>query len=196
MANRAVVKFERRPQRLRGHWVSDLTATVRTRRGAAPKLTRRRIRKEIRVLQDLAESSQFRKLAVHGMRRLYEWRASWCVTPSKGRGQLAKRRSFEEWFDRRVDACNYVYVFWAKRRCRYVGRTENGRHRPRAHFEKHWMRGVTRIDIYVCHGRRNVPSLKCLETHPIQAGSLQDQAVFTAVAIEVPVLCTSEENPR
>ncbi|MFO1052208.1 MAG: hypothetical protein U1F36_08345 [Planctomycetota bacterium] len=116
-------------------------------------------------LEDAAEECHFRSLVVRGMRDLYERRVSWHVRTNGGRGPLAKRSAFEEWYERRVGARNCVYVFWAGRKCRYVGRTSAGRHRPKAHFEKHWAAGVTRVVVYECRGRRALPSLECLAMH-------------------------------
>jgi hypothetical protein len=76
-----------------------------------------------------------------------------------------KRRMFLEWFESQRINRNCVYAFWARHRCRYVGRTLNGKNRPQSHFQKFWFLGVTRIDIYHSKKKRSIPKLECLLTH-------------------------------
>lgn len=165
MTKLAALRFERQLRRLFDHWSADLVSLVRPRRGREPKIDKRKLRAAIGRMQDAAEECHFRSLVVHGMRDRHERRVIWRVRTDGGRGPQAKRAAFEDWYERRVGAKNCVYVFWAGRRCRYVGRTTAGQHRPKTHFEKHWAVGVTRVDVYVCRGRRALPSLECLAMH-------------------------------
>ena len=60
---------------------------------------------------------------------------------------------------------NCIYIFWAGKRCMYVGRTVRGRGRPQQHFEKGWFARVTRIDIYATGSPSEIPRLECIAIH-------------------------------
>ncbi|MCC6782009.1 MAG: hypothetical protein IT457_04125 [Planctomycetes bacterium] len=168
MTKHAAVRFERLLRRLFTHWSAGLVSLVRARRGPLPNLHSQKLRRAIEKLQDEAEKCRFRTLVINGMRDRYERRVSWRVRTNGGRGPLARRTAFMEWYENHVGARNCVYVFWAGRRCRYVGRTTVGRSRPKTHFEKHWAAGVTRVDVYECRGRRDLAALECLAMHRFQ----------------------------
>jgi len=95
-------------------------------------------------------------------------RRSWHVKRGKGRGVDAKRRSFNQWFDRELGRGTYVYVFWSRRQCIYVGKTTRSGRRISSHFDKHWFGGVTRVDVNAARGRRVLPALECLAIHRFQ----------------------------
>lgn len=123
------------------------------------------MRRTITRLQDLASEALADKLARDEFEDAVRQRRSWHAKMGKGRGVDAKRRSFNQWFDRELGHGTYVYVFWNGRRCVYVGKTAKSGKRISSHFDKHWFGGVTRVDLYALTGRRVLPALECLAIH-------------------------------
>lgn len=195
MAKHAAVQFARQLRTLFDHSAFKLIALVRPRPGKRPAFGRRKIERVIGRLQDLAVKCRFRELVDRGMPPLYVRRIAWNVRSPVGRGPLAKRRAFEEWFESTVKASYCIYVFWAGRRCRYVGRSSNGGHRPKSHFEKHWMSGVTRVVIYECAGSRNLPQLECLATHRFDPSHSRVRPAAQRYRAKCPV-CTLRRKVR
>jgi len=97
--------------------------------------------------------------------KLYDVKKQWHVKKGKGRGVDEKRQAFKDWSKKHIPYKNYVYIFWANKKCNYIGRTLKGKDRPQGHFEKHWFGNVTRIDIYAANAAREIPKLECLATH-------------------------------
>ncbi len=166
MAKHAAIKFDRKLRTLfqdRTHW---LRAQVRKPGpGKPPTFNKKKVERAIKKLQTLATECQLRVYAIDGLGQLYDSKKQWHVTTNKGWGVEEKRKAFIAWFQSHVPYKNCVYVFWAKRKCRYVGRTLKGKNRPQSQFLKHWFPGVTRVDIYACDHARSVPTLECLATH-------------------------------
>lgn len=166
MAKHVAAKFDRLLHKLfndRTHW---LKAQVRKPNpGKPPTFDKNKVEKAIRHLQSLAEEAQLHARAIRDVENLYAEKKQWHVTTNKGWGIDRKRQAFNEWFDEHVPHDNCVYVFWAGRRCRYVGRTLGGKNRPQSQFQKHWFQGVTRVDIYSSRAAREIPKLECLLTH-------------------------------
>ncbi len=133
--------------------------------GKVPTLTREKHREDIEQLQQLALSMSMRGIIRREFTAIVHQRKTWRVTKKKGWGREAKRKNFDAWFSRYVHYPNCIYVFWAGKRCRYVGRTVRGKGRPQSHFEKHWFSGVTRIDIYSVRQASQIPKLECLAIH-------------------------------
>jgi hypothetical protein len=119
-------------------------------------------------LQDFASDALADALARKEFRDGARKRRSWHPKRGKGRGVDEKRRSFNEWFDDRLGAGTFIYVFWNRRKCIYVGKTRGSGRRVSSHFEKHWFAGVTRIDLYPTTGKRVLPALECLAIHRFQ----------------------------
>jgi hypothetical protein len=165
MTKRAVLAFDHQLERLfddRTHW---LKAQVRKPGvGKAPTFGRSKVNKAIRQLKKQASLCLLPKYRGREFRKLYDNKKQWQVK-SKGWGLDRKRRSFDVWFERYIPHTNCVYLFWAGRKCRYIGRTLKGKGRPQSHFEKAWFGAVTRIDILSCKKARNVPKLECIATH-------------------------------
>ncbi|HUU90475.1 MAG TPA: hypothetical protein VM238_04615 [Phycisphaerae bacterium] len=136
-----------------------------TPKGAAPSLTKAKRKRHIERLQKIALDMHVRKVARAEFAAHVEQKKTWHVTKSKGYGRGQKKKSFAVWFNNNVRYKNCVYVFWAGKRCRYVGRTLRGKGRPQAHFDKHWFSGVTRIDIHSVKRPSVVPKLECLAMH-------------------------------
>ena len=166
MAKHAALEFDRKLQKLfrdRTHWLR--ACLRRPTPGKAPSFNRKKVEAAIAKLLALATECQLRRHAVDGIHDLYDLRKQWHVTSQKGFGLEAKRKAFIAWFAATSPHKNCVYVFWAKRKCRYIGRTLQGKNRPQSHFLKWWFPAVTRVDIYASRGARDVPKLECLATH-------------------------------
>lgn len=166
MSNNAVVEFDRKLKKLfsdRTHWL--LSLIKKPKPGKAPSIDKKKVEKNVSMLQVLATKALLRNRAITSLTNLYDTKKQWRVTTQKGWGVAQKKRAFIEWFDKYIPFDNCVYAFWAKRRCRYVGRTLKGKNRPQSHFEKHWFTGVTRIDIYAARASRDISKLECLATH-------------------------------
>jgi hypothetical protein len=169
MASHAVVEFRRELDRLfkrRTHWLRSSVEGRRT--GAPPKLGRQHVSRAIKSLQDLASSALASELARRDFDDGVLIRRSWHPKKGKGRGVDRKRARFNEWFDEHLGRGTYVYVFWNRRRCVYVGKSVKSGRRISSHFDKHWFGAVTRVDVYKARGRRVVPSLECLAIHRFQ----------------------------
>lgn len=147
--------FERRT-----HWVRSKIRKPTV--GKPPTFSRKNVDAAIDRLDNLVEASLLREHAVVSLSDLYDEKRQW---HSKGWGVEKKRKEFLMWYDAKIANNNCVYVFWAGKKCRYVGRTLNGKNRPQAHFYKKWFPSVTRVDIYHSKTKRDIPKLECLATH-------------------------------
>jgi hypothetical protein len=166
MAKRALKNFDRELEKLfkrRTHWLRSKVRKPTV--GKPPTFTRKHVKNAIRRLNQLTEACLLRDHAIHNLSDIYDEKRQW---RSKGWGLERKRKSFLSWYDKRGIKNNCVYVIWGKRKCRYVGRTLNGKNRPQSHFHRKWFPGVRRIDIYHSKTKRNIPKLECLATHRFQ----------------------------
>jgi len=111
----------------------------------------------------------------------------------RGFGRSAKKRGFKEWYAKRIQSHNCVYVFWSGRRCEYVGRTIRGRGRPSSQFDKFWFTGVTRLDIYSVVGPGSVPKAECLAIHLFDPRRNVNSASKPKYARRCPI-CHSEKR--
>lgn len=169
MAKHAAVGFRSELDRLfrrRTHWLRSSVEGPHP--GPPPKLGRSHVRRAVTRLQALASAALAHKLARDEFEDGVLLRKSWHAKKGKGRGADLKRGSFNEWFDEHLRPGTYVYVFWNRRRCIYVGKTARSGRRISSHFDKHWFGGVTRVDVYRVKGRRVLPSLECLAIHRFQ----------------------------
>src|SRR5258708_7965327 len=107
-------------------------------RGAAGKITKKKIRTSISRLQDIAQAAQLRAKHSKAILANYDYKKQWHPKRGKGFGRSAKRRHFKRWYENHITTQNCIYVFWSRSMCLYVGRTLNGKGRPSSHFEKHW----------------------------------------------------------
>jgi hypothetical protein len=133
--------------------------------GAAPHLTRKRIRKGIERLQDIALAYYLRSKAAKKLLDSYDDKRQWHSKKGKGYGARAKKKAFKRWYDRKISTKNYVYAFWNRQHCLYVGRTLSGKGRPTNHFDKYWFGSATRLDLFAFNGKRDVPRFECMLTH-------------------------------
>ena len=176
MAKHAAVEFDRKLDRLFRERTRWLRAEVRKPTGRKPPtFGRRKVDQAIAKLLELAIECLLRPYAIREFKRLYDLKKQWHVTKSKGWGRDKKRRAFRRWFESRIPYENCVYVFWARRRCRYIGRTTGGKNRPQGHFDKHWFSDVTRVDIYACKRSRDIPQIECLATHRFRPSYLRNK---------------------
>lgn len=130
--------------------------------GPKPHLTKGKIDKAIRDLQDLASNI----LAKDYQKKEFEENAE-PKTRRKiiGRGWKNRKKAFEQWFENNFRKQNkLVYVFWNNKKCVYVGRTGNGGSRPSSHFSRIWCH-VTWIDLYPVKSESNLAKLECLAIH-------------------------------
>ena len=165
MASKLAAKFDRELSDLFDDRIHQIRSYVWPTRGAAPKVTKTRVKESIARLQALAERAVIR--AKDGKRVFsgYDHKKQWHPKKGKGVGRPEKARQFKLWYDKNITTKNCVYVFWARKKCLYVGRTLNGKGRPSSHFEKHWFSAATRLDIFSFDRKREVPRFECMFTH-------------------------------
>jgi hypothetical protein len=129
---------------------------------------RKHIDRGVRRMQSLASDSLARRLARSLFDSEFDFRRSWHPKKGKGWGRAEKQRRFKEWFRDQIGAGPTIYVFWAKRRCLYVGKTDGLGGRVASHFVKHWFGAATRIDVYAVYQRRSLSALECMAIHRFQ----------------------------
>lgn len=156
-------RFDREVSKLfkrRIAWLGN--AIGKKRPGPAPAFTKSKVKP---ILERLGATARQILLKERGKREFeasYISKRQWQVTLNKGRGWRKKKAAFRDWYDRRIDSENCVYVFWSARRCKYVGRTLRGKGRPSSSFDKVWFPSVTRIDVYSVRSPAVVPRSECL----------------------------------
>lgn len=169
MPKHSIVAFRRELEKLfqrRTDWLR--TSVAGSKPGRPLSLNRRRVRDSIARLQDLASDALADDLARKEFQASVRGRHSWHPKRGKGYGRYQKRKAFKSWFASRFGQGTYIYVFWDRRKCVYVGKTTKSGGRIAGHFEKHWFTNVTRIDVYRANGRRALPALECLAIHRFQ----------------------------
>jgi len=169
MSTHASVAFRRELEALfrrRTQWLRSSVETPHP--GRRVSLSKGHVDNAVVRLQELASEVLAEKLARREFELGVRGRRSWHAKRGKGRGVDAKRRSFNQWFDKHLGAGTFVYVFWRRRNCIYVGKTRRSGRRISGHFEKHWFGSVTRVDVYQTTGRRVLPALECLAIHRFQ----------------------------
>jgi predicted GIY-YIG superfamily endonuclease len=163
MSKHAAVQFNRELNKLfdqRTHWLRRAVKSTDRRR--PPKFNRPKVDKTIDELQDLASVCVAEYLAQTEFLKLVVLKKQWHV---KGHGHDQKRRNFDAWLRNNIPNQNFVYIFWNKRKCLYVGKTESGKTRPQDHFSKYWFPHATRIDIHAVNAPSEVLKLECLAKH-------------------------------
>jgi hypothetical protein len=158
-------QFDHELERLFDARVHGLRSTIWAAPGAAPAITKEKIRKSIGRLQDLAEAALLRTKRSRRVLRGFDYKRQWHAKKGKGFGRPAKKRSFKRWYEQEITTRNCVYVFWNSKSCLYVGRTLNGKGRPSSHFEKHWFGKATRVDVFAFDRKKDVPRFECMMTH-------------------------------
>jgi hypothetical protein len=169
MSKHAPVAFRRELDELFDRRTAWLRASVTGPRPGRPlSLNRRHVRDSIGRLQEIASDALADRLARKEFQASVRGRHSWHPKRGKGHGRYQKRQAFKTWFADRFGSGTYIYVFWARRKCVYVGKTTKSGSRIAGHFEKHWFSNVTRIDVYRANGRGALPALECLAIHRFQ----------------------------
>lgn len=146
----------------RTHWLRS--AVKRAPQGHPPFFTRAKVDKSIEQLQDIASEILIHQVSKTEFNKIVLQKKRW-HTKNKGRGWDKKEKEFNLWFKSNINFNNYVYVFEAGKRCRYVGRSIAGKTRPQTHFEKRWINGVTIIKIFSTSQPSQIPKLECLAIH-------------------------------
>jgi len=165
MSARAAKQFDKALSKLFRARTHQLRSYMWPARGGAPKFTRERVKKTIEKLRDIAEGDYLRSTEARNLLRQFDYRRQWHAKRGKGFGRDAKKRSFKNWYEKKITTKNCVYAFWNGSRCLYVGRTRRGKGRPTSHFEKYWFGQTTRVDVFGFKGRRDVPQFECMLTH-------------------------------
>jgi len=159
-------EFEKKLNRLffrRTAWLRK--AIGKQRPGRPHEFNRKQVSPTLHDLGELAAEILVKRRARKEFRDSYDVKRQWQVKRGKGHGIDAKRDSFKAWYEKRMGNTNCVYVFWAKRRCVYVGRTRRGHDRPAGWFDRYWFQPVSRIDIYSVNQPSVVPKTECLAMH-------------------------------
>lgn len=133
--------------------------------GKPAQLTKKTLKRSIAKLQDIATDHYLSSREARRTLRSYDHKRQWHSKRNKGFGVRAKKKSFKDWYERKITTKNSVYAFWDTSKCLYIGRTLNGKGRPTSHFEKYWFRRVTRIDVFGFDRKRDVPRYECMLTH-------------------------------
>lgn len=158
-----VKQFETKLQSLFRRRTAWLRSSVgRKKLGRAPIFSKDIVEKKLKELESVARSILIDRRGKSAFKNSYNNKHSWHPKRGKGHGIPAKKENFDRWYEKDVKSRNCVYVFWSKRRCLYVGRTQRGKGRARAHFEKYWFSRTTRIDIYTVVNSSGVSRLECL----------------------------------
>lgn len=170
MSLRGSREFDKKLHSLLKTRVYSLKARVWPRIGKPPQVTRSRLKKTIRELQDLATETLLKAESSKRIFSEYQHKKQWHLKRGKPLRKTAKKAAFKKWYEKHVTTRNCVYVFWQIKRgnrpkCLYVGRTINGKHRPIAHFKRRWFGKATRIDVYGFDRKRGVPRFECMKTH-------------------------------
>jgi len=164
-------------------------------RGPVPKFDRHKLRNRIDRLVEIANENDLKANGKALFGGTYSNKMQWHAKRGKGWGLEARKKTFRSWYDEKVYGRECVYVFWAKRKCVYVGRTGSGGRRPQAHFEKFWFSSVTRIDIYIIRGKRQLPKAECLALHLFKPKQNKVKSAEQKYRSKCPI-CTKEVNIR
>lgn len=158
--------FERGLDSLFRRYTEKLRRTAgKLSRGPLPKVDRNRVEKAIEHLVTIASTAELRSKGCDTFENIISEKRQWHPKRGKGWGLDAKKRAFQSWYGSNINARNCVYIFWAERKCMYVGRTGASGCRPQAHFEKYWFSNVTRIDTYIVENNRYLPMAECIAIH-------------------------------
>src|SRR5271166_387147 len=144
--------------RQRTHWLRKELG--KTGAGKPPSFGRKKVSAGIRKLQDIASDALTHRLAKSEFDQHVPAPTNYQVG---GRGAKEKKARFEEWFSERFGRRKgFIYAFWRRKKCLYVGRTGSRGSRPSSHMDKFWFPSVSRITIYAVSGRSHIPKLECL----------------------------------
>jgi hypothetical protein len=141
------------------HWLkSDI---MKMNPGKPPVFTKKTVDKTVSELQEIAFYIKRKRYNVI-FNNIVRQKKQWHTKKGKGWSRDAKIESFTNWFLKNIKFKNYIYIFWDKKKCKYVGRSINGVGRPQNHFKLYWFSYITRIDIYATKKRTDVPRIESL----------------------------------
>lgn len=164
-------------------------------KGPVPKIDRKRLENRIERLAQIARDVELNMRGREAFDEVVGQKRQWHPKRGKGWGVDAKRRTFRNWYDNNIYGRNCIYMFWAKRKCLYVGRTGARGRRPEAHFEKFWFHAVSRIDCYIVSGKRNLPMAECLAIDLFRPAKNKIRSAQKKWASRCPV-CSKELKVR
>ena len=151
--------------RERTHWLRSKVGLKRP--GKPSRFTQKKVSRGIKNLQLLASQAFSHKLAKSAFEDHVSATKTWHV---KGHGRPEKIKLFKQWFRLTFGSTRrgYVYSFWNKNKCIYVGRTGRGGGRPSDHFNVFWFSQVAFVKIFRVKGKSQVPKVECLAIHRFQ----------------------------
>ena len=159
-------QFNKKLEKLFKEWTHRLRGAIQTHsRGRIPSIDKVKIDKTIKQLQHIASEILINRDCKKEFEEIVSDKTRW-HTKNKGWGWDKRKDEFNDWFKKKnINFKNYIYVFWAGNKCKYVGKSIAGRTRPQTHFEKRLINGVTLIAIYFTSQRTQIPKLECLAIH-------------------------------
>lgn len=131
-------------------------------KGKSENMSRPEILKVIDELKEEAVKIRGPELIREAFKNHAPSKKSWRV---KGVGYKNKKEKFKKWCEKKLPReQSFIYVFWNKNLCLYVGRTERGISRPSAHFREADFKFTTRVDIYPV-SKSLTTKLECIGIH-------------------------------
>lgn len=179
--------FERRTARLRAF-------VGYKNKGPQPQVTKAVVATRIDYLVATARGILIARLARRAFQESVAGKRQWHVKKNKGWGVSAKKARFKAWYKRNIDGRRCIYIFWAGKRCLYVGQTGRGGSRPSGHFDKYWFPRVTRIDIYATN-KSHLTRAECLAIDRFRPRLNKTQPPRKKYAKQCPV-CKAERRVR
>jgi hypothetical protein len=187
-------KFERELEKLFKRRTSWLRHAIGKNKPGRPHVfNRKKVKPKLDELGEIASEILVRRRAKGEFRRVIHRKRQWHVKRGKGFGVEAKRESFKRWYDKHIGNKNCVYVFWAGRKCVYVGRTLRGKGRPAGWFDRVWFQPVNRIDVYPVHNRSDVPKTECLAVHLFDPAENKNWPSINRYTKKCPI-CTATKD--
>lgn len=187
-------EFERKLEKLFLRRTSWLRQAIGKKRPGPPHIfNRKRVESALAELLVLAEEILVKERGRRQFVGTWDKKSQWHVKRGKGFGISAKQKTFRKWYDKKIGNNNCVYVFWAKRKAIYVGRTENGKGRPAGWFDRAWFQPATRIDIYSVKRKSVVPMAECLATHLFKPTENKNSSSTKKYAKKCPIHKASKE---
>ncbi len=157
MIERTAKQFELELDQLYKSRTAVLRHLVRKPRGRSLSFSQARRRKAGELLKKIYSRAKSPVAFKQHFRSSDVQKKQWHPKRGKGWRTDARKRNFKIWYGNNIRYNNCIYIFWARQRCIYVGRTVSGRGRPQQHFEKGWFALVTRIDIYATGSPSEIP---------------------------------------
>ena len=165
MAKKTAIQFDQELDKLYQSRTAVLRHLVRKPSGRSLSFSQAKRRKAEESLKGIYSRARGPSAFRQHFRSGGVQKKQWHPKRGKGWGTDDRKRNFKIWYGDNIRDNNCIYIFWAGKRCMYVGRTVRGRGRPQQHFEKGWFARVTRIDIYATGSPSEIPRLECIAIH-------------------------------